>query len=178
MKSQFFYFVQDVKRMIGKRKVRLFFIWTSRSFAGIFLYRLEKGLSLTFGKSYDVIRILLLPIRVLIQAYSNIDIHYKADIKGGLMVLHPSIGIVISNVSVIGSNFTLTGGNVVGVNKKCAHGELIIGDNCTLGANAVILGPLILADFIKVGALACVTKDCLESRVSLIGVPAKIKVNE
>lgn len=30
------------------------------------------------------------------------DIHYKADIKGGLLVLHPSVGCVISGQSIIG----------------------------------------------------------------------------
>lgn len=174
MKQQFLYFVQDLSRMLGKRKIRIVYIWLSRSFVGVFLYRVERGLYLTLGKSYEIIRILFMPIRALIQAYSNIDIHYKADIKGGILVLHPSVGIVISSVSIIGSNLTLTGGNIIGVNKKCNRGDLVIGDNCILGANAVILGPLKLADRIKVGALACVTKDCLESRVKLVGIPAKI----
>ena len=175
MKQQYLYFVQDLKRMLGKRKMRIVYIWLSPTFVGIFLYRSGRGLYLTFGKSYEIIRILFIPVRFLALSYSNIDIHYKADIKGGLMILHTAVGIVISGIANIGTNFTLTGGNIIGINKKCNRGDFVIGDNCILGANAVILGPVKLGDRITVGALACVTKDFLESRVKLVGVPAKIK---
>jgi len=160
--------------MIGKRKSRILYVWLSRSFAGIFLYRTERGLLLTFGKLYEVARILFLPIINLIQSYSNLDIHYKADVKGGLSVLHPTMGVVISGSSIIGYNLTLTGGNVIGINKKSSKGDFIIGDNCSLGANAVIVGPLKIANNIKIGALACVTKDFIESDVTLVGIPAQI----
>lgn len=172
---QFRFFLQDVRRMLGKRKVRIVYIWLSRSFAGIFLYRTERSLFLTFGKFYEVIRILFLPLINLIQSYSNLDIHYKADIKGGISVLHPSMGVVISGKSIIGYNLTLTGGNIIGINKKCDIGEFVIGDNCNLGANAVILGPVKIGNNIKVGALACVTKDFFGSGTTLVGVPAEIK---
>ena len=175
MKQQFLYFLKDLRRMLGKQKSRILFIWLSRSFAGVILYRIERGFFLTFGNFYTVIRILFLPIINLIQAYSNIDIHYKADIKGGLSVLHPSMGIVISGKSIIGYNFTLTGGNVIGINKTTEKGSFIIGNNCELGANAVVLGPILLTDNIKIGALACVVKDCLSSHVTLVGIPAQIK---
>lgn len=160
--------------MLGKRKSRIFYIWLSRSFTGILLYRCERGFYLTFGKYYQVFRILFLPIINLMQAYSNLDIHYKADVKGGLSVLHPAMGIVISSTSIIGKNLTLTGGNVIGINKKTEKGDFVIGDNCSLGANAVILGPVKIADDIKIGAMACVTKDCLHAGSTLVGIPAQI----
>jgi len=37
-------------------------------------------------------------------------------------------------------------------------GSFVIGDDCSLGANATIIGPLILGERIKVGASACVIK--------------------
>ncbi len=176
MKQQFLYFTQDVKRILGKKKFRILYIWMSRSFAGVILYRIERSLFLTFGRFYEITRILFLPIIYLLQAYSNMDIHYKANVKGGISVLHPAMGIVISGKSIIGSNLTLTGGNVIGINKKTAIGDFIIGNNCNLGANAVVLGPIKLADNISIGALACVTKDFAESDVILTGVPAQIKI--
>ena len=136
---------------------------------------MERGFLISFGKPYEIIRMLFLPLINLIQAYSNVEIHYKADIKGGLSILHPSMGVVLSGKAIIGSNLTLTGGNVIGISKKCIQGEFMIGDNCNLGANAVILGPVKMGNNIKVGALACVTKDFLESEVVLVGVPANIK---
>ena len=105
--------------MLGKHKIRIIHIWLSRSFAGIFIYRLERSLFLVFGNSYGYLRILFIPITNLIQAYSNIDIHYKANIKGGILILHPSVGCVISGKTIIGQNLTLTGGNIIGVRSRC-----------------------------------------------------------
>lgn len=175
MKEQFLYFLQDIRRMLGKRKSRILYIWLSRAFVGVLLYRAERSMLLTFGKSYQYLRILFLPLINLLQAYSNIDIHYQAAIKGGLSILHPSMGIVISGKSIIGANLTLVGGNVIGISKPCNVGDFIIGDNCSLGANAVVLGPLKLGATIKVGAMACVVKDCLTSNVVLTGIPAQIQ---
>ena len=174
MKEQFKYFLQDVRKMSGKRKSRILYIWLSRCFVGVFMYRLERGLYLTFGKFYTVLRVFLSPLLNIIQAYSNVDIHYKAAIKGGLLILHPSNGVVISGQAIIGYNLTLTGGNVIGLSRKCKVGDFVIGDNCNLGANAVIMGPLHLANTIKIGACACVVKDCLNADVTLVGVPAKM----
>lgn len=159
--------------MLGRNKLRLVHLWLSRSFWGIFLYRLERSFYLIFKNSYGVIRLPLIPIFNLIQAYSNLDIHYKADIKGGLLILHPSVGVVISGQSIIGKNLTLTGGNVICATRKCGKGEFVIGDNCTLGANATIIGPVVLGNNISVGASACVVKDCPVDHTTLVGVPAR-----
>ena len=158
--------------MLGKYKVRILHIWLSRVFWGIFIYRIERSLYLLFPKIYGIIRVPFIPIFNLIQSYSNIDIHYKADIKGGLLVLHPSVGIVISGQAKIGKNLTLTGGNVIGVKRKTKKNEFKIGDNCTFGANATLIGPLVIANNISIGASACVTKSCLIEKSILVGVPA------
>ena len=163
--------------MLGKHKIRIIHIWLSRSFAGIFIYRLERSLYLIFGKFYGYLRIPFIPIINIIQAYSNIDIHYKANIEGGISILHPSIGCVISGKAIIGKNLTLTGGNVIGVNKKFTSNDFIIGDNCNLGGNAIIVGPLKIGANIKIGASACVVKDCLLDNSVLVGVPAEVKTN-
>lgn len=80
------FFIKDVTRMLGKYKIRMIHIWLSRAFWGIFIYRLERGLYLTIGRPYEIIRIILIPFFNLIQAYSNIEIHYKADIGPGLLI--------------------------------------------------------------------------------------------
>lgn len=175
MLQQWKYFKKDVRRMVGKRKLRILFIWMNRGFVGVFFYRLERSLYLLLGKFYEVVRIPFLPILYLIQSYTNLDIHYKANIKGGISILHPAVGIVISGRSIIGYNITLVGGNIIGISKKCNIGDFVIGNNCSLGANATIIGPLKLGNYIKIGASACATKDCKEDNVVLVGVPAKIK---
>lgn len=102
------------------------------------------------------------------------DIHYKAEIKGGLKVLHPSQGITISGCLVAGRNLSLVGGNVIGISKKCTKNDFMIGDNIKLGANACIIGPLILNNNIEIGACACVTKTFLVENIRLVGIPAKL----
>lgn len=174
MFQQIFFFKKDLLRILGKSKIRILHIWMSRVFWGILLYRFERGLFLSLGNYYGIFRVGLLPIFNLIQAYSNLEIHYKADIGPGILVLHPSVGVVISGLSVIGSNLTLTGGNIIGAKAKCKPGEIQIGNNCTLGANAVILGPIKIGNDIKVGASALVIKDCIVNNSILIGVPASV----
>jgi serine acetyltransferase len=173
MFEQIEYFKQDIFRVLGRNKFRIILLAFSRVFWGLFLYRTERSLYLIVGSKYSYLRVILTPIFNIIQAYSNMDIHYKAKIKGGLIILHPSIGVVVSGLSDIGSNLTLTGGNIIGTKIKGEWGCIKIGDNCNLGANSTIIGPIILANDIKIGASACVVKDCLENNSSLIGVPAK-----
>lgn len=175
---EFNYFRMDVTRILGSNKYRIIFIWMSRAFIGVFTYRLERSLYLVFKEKYKYIRLFFAPIIYLLQAYSNIDIHYKANILGGLLILHPSIGIVISGRSKIGENLTLTGGNLIGINKKKNKGVFKIGNNCEMGANSTIIGNLRIANNIKIGANACVTKDCLIDGSVLVGVPAKIKFSK
>lgn len=160
--------------MLGKSKSRILYMWCSRPFVGIFMYRLERTFFMIFGKAYPFIRVLFLPVLYLMQAYSNFDLHYKADIKGGILVLHCSNGVVVAGGAIIGSNLTLTGGNIIGITKRFKIGDFVVGDNCSLGANAVIIGPLQLGSNVKIGASACVTKSFTDSNITLVGVPAKI----
>lgn len=123
------------------------------------------------GGKYKYFRVLLLPLLILLKSMSNIDIHYAANIGSGLVVLHHSLGIVINGQVVIGKNLTLTGGNVIGVGRKRAT-KFTIGDNVSLGANAVIVGSVCIGDNVIIGALACVTRN-YSSGCTLVGVPAK-----
>ena len=169
--SQLIFLQKDVRRMLGKSRWRIFIVLFSRIFIGIFWYRVERAIYLFLGKKYQIVRVLLSPFFYLIQAYTNVDIHYKATIGPGLLILHSSVGIVISGKAVIGENLTLTGGNVIGMSDK--PGNLIIGDNCSLGANACIIGPLKLGNNIKIGSCACVVKSFENDGLTLVGVPAK-----
>jgi serine acetyltransferase len=133
MFEQIGYFKQDILRILGRNKFRIVLLPFSRVFWGLFLYITERSLYLLVGNKYKYFRIILTPIFNIIQAYSNMDIHYQARIKGGLIILHPSIGVVVSGLSDIGSNLTLTGGNIIGSKIKSEWGCIKIGDNCSLG---------------------------------------------
>lgn len=177
--EQLSFFIQDYKRQTGSKKLRMFYLWLSRASVGIMLYRIERMMFLWFGNVWKVIRVLFLPILFPLYAYSNLEISYTADIGPGISVLHPSMGVVISGFATIGKNLTLTGGNVIGgkLEVRNGGGKFMIGDNVNLGANAVILGPVVLGDKITIGALAMVNKD-FESDCTLVGVPANNIMNK
>lgn len=166
-------FIGDVQKLLGRNKWRIFVIFFSRVFVGIFWYRVERSLYLRLGRFYKIVRVVLSPFLYLVQSYSNLDIHYQADIGPGLLILHSSVGVVISGKAIIGSNLALTGGNIIGLNKP---GKIKIGDNCILGANACVIGPLTIGSNIIIGANACVVKGFPEDNVTLVGVPAKVLV--
>ena len=48
-----------------------------------------------------------------------------------------------------------------------------IGNNVEIGFGAVIIGKVIIADGIKIGANSVVTKSFLEPNITIAGVPAK-----
>ncbi len=167
------YFIKDVNRILGKYKIRILHIWLSRVFIGVLAYRTERSLYLLLGKYYGYIRVPFIPDFNLLLMYSNLEIHYKADIKGGLIVLHPSVGVVVSGQATIGKNLTLVGDNIIGAKAKCKKEDFIIGDNCNFGTNATLIGPLILGNNVLIGASACVTKSFVKDDIRLVGVPAK-----
>lgn len=179
MGEQFLFFWQDILRIIGRKKYRFFLLLFTRSFWGLFLYRFERTGFLIFGQFYGVIRLPFIPFFAIMQSFSNIDIHYKASIKGGVLILHPSVGVVISGKSIIGKQLTLTGGNVIGISSTSKSEIFEIGDFCNLGANATIIGPLVLGNHITIGASSCVVKSFEQDNLILAGVPAKkiIKAN-
>ena len=65
--TQFKYFVSDVNRLLGKRKIRIIHVWMSRVFVGIFLYRFERSLFLIFNNFYGVLRIPFIPLFYILK---------------------------------------------------------------------------------------------------------------
>jgi len=170
MFQQIKFFYRDYLRLCGAKKIRMLYIWVSRAFAGIFIYRFERSMFLLLGKGWKVLRIPVSPLLNMVYAYSNCEIHYQADIGPGICILHTAPGVVISARSKIGNNLTLVGGNIIGIREDKA-GPLQIGDSCYLGANAVILGPVTLGSFTRIGACSLVLHDS-PGNTTLIGSPA------
>lgn len=170
--NQLVFLLEDYRRQAGSKKLRMIYLWIGRASIGIFLYRMERLMYLLFGNLWKVVRIIFLPLLYPLYAYSNLDISYQSDIGPGITVLHPSMGVVISAHATIGKNLTLTGGNVIGAKPEVKNGGgFMLGDNLNLGANSVVLGPVILGNNITIGASAMVNKS-FKSNCTLVGVPA------
>lgn len=89
-------------------------------------------------------------------------------IDEGLVIYH-SGQIVVSGLSKCGKNLKLHGNNCIG--NKGIDGEIpIIGDNCDLGFGAIIIGNITIGNNVKIGANAVVNKN-FETGV-LVGIPA------
>lgn len=99
---------------------------------------------------------------------------YPGTIDGGLRIYHSGSFIHVGPNCRIGKHCTLLPGVVFGnKNEEESTGLTIVGDNCYFGLNAKIFGPLTIGDNVTVGANAVVTKDIPNNAV-VGGVPAKI----
>jgi len=173
-----FYFWEDLKKATGGRSINIIPLMLQWSTYGLLMYRIENFLFLLFGRRYKYLRILFLPVITTIQGLSNIAISYKTNIGPGLSISHANMGLEIGSDIVIGSNFSCVGGNVIGRNLERPAGGYKIGDNVSLGANAVVIGPVTIGDNVTIGAMACVVSS-IDSKSIVGGVPAKvIKIKE
>lgn len=80
--------------------------------------------------------------------------------------------IIINGNSKIGNNCIFHGNNCIGNNGKNDDAP-IIHNNVEIGFGAIIIGNVEIADNVKIGAGAVVTKSCYNKGAVLVGVPAK-----
>lgn len=99
---------------------------------------------------------------------------YPNTVDAGLRIYHTGDFVHVGASVRIGKNCTLLPGVVFG-NKaeKDGWAEITVGDNCYFGLGAKIFGSVKIGDNVTVGANAVVTKDIPDNAV-VGGVPAKI----
>ena len=90
----------------------------------------------------------------------------------GLHIWHWG-SIIISGEAKIGENCTFHGQACIGNDGKSSKAP-VIGNNVDIGVGARILGDIVIADDVKIGANAVVTKSCLEKGATLVGIPARV----
>lgn len=90
----------------------------------------------------------------------------------GLRIWHYG-STIISGDAKIGEDCTFHGQACIG-NDGSSTAAPVIGNNVDIGVGAKIIGDITIADNIKIGAGAVVTKSCLEQGRTLVGVPAKM----
>jgi serine acetyltransferase len=166
--DQFHYLGQDLRRAVNGRWWRWIGILFQPGILSIIGYRLSRASFLALGAPYGAVHLVLRPIHMVLRPFSSgLELHYSADIGPGLLILHPSLGVVVSGSAVIGRDLTLTGGNWIGNGRG-----LVVGDRVNLGANAVILGPGSVGGDVVVGAGSILIGDAPEG-ATMVGAPAR-----
>lgn len=130
------------------------------------LYRIARQLYLW--------KIPLLPklIKLLIFLLYNSSIPYQAKIGKGSRFGYGGIGVVLHKRTIIGKNCMI--GTNVTVGGKSGHQKIPeIGDNVYIATGAKIIGPVTIGNNVTIGANAVVLKDIPDNAI-VAGVPAKI----
>ena len=91
----------------------------------------------------------------------------------GLRIWHYGSVIVNANAR-LGKNCQLHGENCIGNKGTTDKGVPVIGDNVDIGVGAKIIGDVHIANGVKIGANAVVTKSCDVENATLVGIPAKM----
>lgn len=105
--------------------------------------------------------------------FTGVEIHPAAQIGGGLFIDH-GMGVVIGETSVVGKNVTLYQGVTLGgTGKERGKRHPNIGDNVVVGAGAKVLGNITVGENSYIGANAVVLTD-VPSNATVVGVPGHI----
>jgi serine O-acetyltransferase len=133
----------------GRWRYKIRWRWLRMPFS--FLYKVLKPLS-------EILTGIELPCEVTLGRRFRID-HFG--------------GIVISGDAVFGDDCVIRNGVTVGLKNTGQRGAPVLGNRVDVGAGAKILGPIHIGDDVSIGANAVVLVDVPSNSVA-VGVPARV----
>lgn len=118
-------------------------------------------------------KIPLLPrlLDILTRVIFSCEIPASVSMGKGIVFAHYGIGVVIHRRSIIGENVKIYQNVTIGSRNNV--GPPIIGDKVLIGSGACILGNIRIGNNVQIGANAVVLYDVPDNSV-VAGVPAKI----
>lgn len=109
--------------------------------------------------------------------FTGIEIHPGASIGKGLFIDH-GMGVVIGETTIVGDNVTLFQGVTLGgTGKETGKRHPTLGNNIVVGAGAKVLGNIQIGENSYIGANAVVLKDT-PPNTTIVGVPGRITKQE
>ena len=121
---------------------------------------------------FSIFRVLYLIILRVTSYITHIQIPYQTKIGEGFRIVHFGT-IVINPEAVIGKNFSISQGTLIGNAQGKRVGTPIIGDNVCMNANAVIVGRCKIGDNVLIAPGAFVNFDVPDNSI-VIGNPGRI----
>lgn len=163
-------FEDDLFRSEGERsrlfRVRIRKILFTPGCTYIFLFRQASE------SKFAICRFFWLSLLHVTKIVTGIQIPVGTQIDRGMRILHFGT-IVVNPHAVIGKNFNIAQGCLIGMSEGKNAGTPIIGDNCYMGANSVIVGGVKIGNDVLVAPGAFVNFD-VPSNSIVIGNPGKI----
>lgn len=159
----------DVSAFQGPRFLRVLCTVATMRYQAVCLYRLSSYA----GRLNPFLGQLTKQVNHL---WTGADIAWQARIGSDLVLFHPT-GVVIGSSVSIESGCEIQQGVTIGSSGRKAHGEAdspSIGRNAYIGAGARILGSIRIGDDVTIGANAVVLKDVANNSIA-VGVPASVR---
>ena len=111
------------------------------------------------------------------RSLTGIEIHPGAQIGKSFFIDH-GMGVVIGETAIVGDNVLLYQGTTLGgTGKETGKRHPTLGNNVVVGAGAKILGNIIIGDNSYIGANAVVIKN-VPSNSTVVGIPGRITKQE
>ncbi len=105
--------------------------------------------------------------------FTGIEIHPGADIGDGFFIDH-GMGVVIGETTIIGKDVTIYQGVTLGgTGKERGKRHPTLGNNVVIGTGAKVLGNITIGDNSYIGANAVVIND-VPPNSTVVGVPGRI----
>lgn len=140
----------------------------------IFLLRLEDHCACSGYFVKRFLNIFVILLRPVIQGVAGTRIFRGAQI-GSSLLIHTSVGVVITPKAIIGEHCTIFSG--AGVAHRAdgkGAGAPVIGDNVKLMSGCKVIGPVVIGNNVIVGANAVVLQDVPDNSIA-VGIPAIVK---
>jgi serine O-acetyltransferase len=109
----------------------------------------------------------------VMQIVTGIELPCEAQVGHNFVIDHFG-GIIVSGYAVFGDNCRIRHGVCVGLAREAEPAAPVIGDNVDIGTGAKLLGPIRIGNNVSIGANAVVICDVPDYCIA-VGVPALIK---